>query len=103
VAKAKVVSDYAVVLAAGRFELRVKIFKVEKTSKFPDGYKVSCVMLDTELSVARLVLDNHEPFGYHLHTKLPGDKNFRLSISVESYKDAVRAFFKQARRIANEK
>jgi len=102
-AKAKVVADYAVVVKAGQYEARVKILKVTPNAKFPEGYKVSGVMLDTELNVARLVLDNHEPFGYHLHTKLPGDRNFRLSVSVESYEEAVKAFFREARRIANEK
>jgi hypothetical protein len=92
-AKAKVVADYAVVVKSGRYEARVKVLKVTPSAKFPDGYKVSCALLDTESNVARLVLDNHEPFGYYLHTKLPGDKNFRLSMSIDNYEEAIAGFF----------
>jgi hypothetical protein len=62
------------------------------------------VLLDVERNVPRLLLDNHEPFGYHLHTKLPEDKNFRAPVDVEDYADAIRLFIAEARKvIADEK
>jgi len=45
-----------------------------------------------EEKVPRLLLDNHEPFGYHLHTKLPYDKKFRELIDVGNFEDAINFF-----------
>ena len=76
-----------ITFADGRFQAQVKVIEVR------------CVLLDLEWNLPRLLLDNHEPFGYHLHTKLPGDKNFRESVEVSGYEDAVRLFIKEARKV----
>ncbi len=90
--KIRVLIEEVIVFAGGRFQARVKAIEVPKSAKFPDGIKLRCVLLDVELNLPRLLLDNHEPFGYHLHTKLPNDKNFRESVEVSSYEDAIRLF-----------
>lgn len=91
--------EETIVFAGGRFQARVKVIEVPKSSKFPDGIKVKCVLLDVELRLPRLLLDNHEPFGYHLHTRLPDDKNFRESVMVFDCEEAVRLFMKEARKV----
>jgi hypothetical protein len=73
-----------------------------KSLKFPEGMKVKCVLLNTQAGTARLVLDNHAPFGYHLHTELPHDKKFRLLLNLRSYQEAIKIFFEYARKIADE-
>ena len=87
-AKAQVIVDYRLILSE-RYEEVVKIYHVGKSKKYPDGYKVRCALLDIQNSTIRLLLDNHEPFGYHIHTDLPLNKDKRVSVKVTSYKDAV--------------
>ena len=60
-AKARILVEETVVLSGGRFQARVKVIEVPKTSKFPDGIKVKCILLDVDLRLPRLLLDNHEP------------------------------------------
>lgn len=100
---ARTVEDRVVSFADGRFEARVKVFEVPKSIKFPDGYKVSCVLLDTATKNVKFVLDNHQPFGYHVHTELPHNKNVRLKIDVKNYAEAIQFFFKEVRKLANDK
>lgn len=83
------------------FEVHIKVLKVPKRSKFPDGIKLRCVLINTELNVPILLLDNHEPFGYHMHTRLPYDKNHRVKVIVNSYEEAVSFFLNEARKVAN--
>ena len=83
----------------GLFEARIKIFEVSKSLKFPDGIKVQCVLIDMKNKIPVLLLDNHEPFGYHLHTRLPGDKDFRILLSIKSYTEAVNFFLGEAQKV----
>jgi len=102
--KAELLVDEILTFNDNRFVALVKVFKVAKGPKFPDGFKVRCVLLDTERDVPILLLDNHEPHGYHVHTKLPEDKDFRVSIIVKGYVEAVDLFLKEARKVvADEK
>lgn len=101
--KALIIEDGVAYFADGRFEARIKVLEVPKSLKFPDGFKVSCVLLDTQTKTVRLVLDNHQPFGYHVHTELPHNKSARLQIDVKNYTEAIRFFFREARKVANEK
>lgn len=41
------------------------------------------------------------PFGYHIHTRLPEDKNFRISVDVANYEAAIKMFLKQVKRMVN--
>ncbi len=100
--KTRILVEEMVVFAGGRFQAQVKVIEVPKSAKFPDGIKVRCVLLDVELSLPRLLLDNHEPFGYHLHTKLPDDKNFRESVEVSGYEDAIRLFIREAKKVVED-
>ena len=97
--KTRVLKKEIIVFADGRFLAEVKVIEVPRSHKFPDGIKLRCVLLDVERNVPRLLLDNHEPFGYHLHTKLPEDKNFRASLDVADYSEAVRLFVAEARKV----
>jgi hypothetical protein len=97
--KARTLLDDKIILADGRFVAQVKVIEAPKSTKFPDGFKVRCVLIDSARKVPRLLLDNHEPFGYHLHTALPLDKNVRVTVEVSSYEDAIRLFIKEARKV----
>ncbi len=100
--KARSVIDRAVLLEHGKFEARVKVYEIPKSLKFPQGHKVSCSLVERETGILRVLLDNHEPFGYHLHTKLPEDKSFRVGVDVKNHIEAIRLFFREARKVYNE-
>ena len=100
--KSRLIESGVIYFADGRFEARVRVLEVPRSLKFPDGYKVSCVLLDTKTKTVRFVLDNHEPFGYHIHTELPQNKNVRLPVDVKNYTEAIRFFFRQSKKVANE-
>ena len=96
---AKLIHDQRLRFLDGRFEARIKAYEVTKGKKFPDGVKLSCVLLDLEEKIPRLLLDNHEPFGYHLHTKLPHNKNHRVSLDVNNFEEAILLFLLEARKL----
>lgn len=100
--KVRIITDQIILLENEKFAAHVKVYKVTRSLKFPDGYKVRCALVERDTGALRVLLDNHEPFGYHLHTKLPEDKNFRVSVDVKNYSEAIRLFFKEAKKVNNE-
>lgn len=97
--KARLIQNQSLVLKDGLFVVEVKVYEVTKSKKFPEGVKVKCVLVDTETLKSRLLLDNHAPFGYHLHTKLPQDANFRLPLDIANYEDAIKIFFEEVKKV----
>jgi hypothetical protein len=52
----------------------------------------------------KLLIDNHEPFGFHLHTELPHNKTIRIKMDVKSFHAAYEEFLKEVERVLeNEK
>ena len=100
-AGAKVLLDDVLVFNEGRLFAELKVFEVPKSKRFPEGIKVRCVLVDNEIQKPLLLLDNHEPFGFHLHTKLPEDKNFRMSLEIKTYPEAIAYFLKEAKKVVN--
>ncbi len=100
-AHARVLVDDVLVFNEGRLFAEMKVFEVPKSKKFPEGIKVRCVLVDNESRLPVLLLDNHEPFGFHLHTKLPEDKNFRVSLHIKTYPEAIAHFLKEAKKVVN--
>ncbi len=96
---AKLIYDQRLRFLDGRFETRIKAYEVTKSKKFPDGVKLSCVLLDLEEKIPRLLLDNHEPYGYHLHTKMPYDQKHRVPIKVETVEQAIEYFITEVRKV----
>lgn len=97
--KARKLVDDVVIFNEGRMFAELKVFEVAKSKKYPDGIKVRCVLIDKEERLPVLLLDNHEPFGFHLHTKLPENKNFRVRLSFETYAEAVSYFLEEAKKV----
>ena len=101
--KAKVVVNQVLLLNNEKFEAHIKVYEVSNNSKYLDGYKVRCALVERDTGVLRVLLDNHEPFGYHFHSRLPNDRNFRLSLKISHYSEAIKIFFSEVRKIVNEK
>lgn len=97
--KARILRNEVIWFKDARFEARIKVLDVQMSQKYPDGIKLKCVLIEVEKGVPRVLLDNHEPHGYHLHTKLPGDKKFRVSLDIREYAEAIRLFMKEVRKV----
>ena len=99
--KATLLHDERKVYAEGRYIAYVKVYGVEKSSKYPDGIKARFALVDSE-GATHLLVDNHEPFGFHIHTRLPRDKKHRTRIEAINYSEAMDLFFDEVRRIISE-
>ena len=84
---------------AGKYQAEILVFEVKKDSKFPDGIKAKYLLKDIELNSARLLVDNHAPYGFHMHTELPGNHESRTELKVSNYMEALDLFFEEVGRI----
>lgn len=100
-AKAKLLYDEKVRFLDGRLEARIVAYEVPKSKKFPDGIKLRCILLGFQIQAPRLLLDNHDPYGYHLHTKMPHNKSHRVQVDVENYEEAISFFMQEVQRMVN--
>lgn len=95
--------DQALQLTA-YFRLEAKVCEVKPSEKYPEGFKAKFVLIDVERNVARLLVDNHATFGFHIHTQLPDDKTTRVSLELNNFFEAFEEFLNEAERIVkNEK
>ena len=98
--KAKFIVNRTLVLSNdGRYEGVIQVLEVVESEKFPLGIKARFVLLDTYEETARLLVDNHEPYGFHMHTKLPGDHRYREKIETNDYEEALQIFLREVERI----
>jgi len=84
-----------------RFRVVLKVFKVEVHEKNPDGIKVKFVLLDLVRKVPRLLVDNHFPFGFHIHEELPENRSARRMLKTTDYLSALDEFWRVAKEIAD--
>lgn len=102
-AKARVILDRTLVLGAdGRYEARVKVLAVKRSEKYPGGIKAKFVLLDTHQDLALLLVDNHEPYGFHMHTRLPKEPQHRERLGITEHGEALQIFFREAERIVRD-
>lgn len=99
---ARTIEHYSIILKAGRWAATIKALQVSGNPKFPDGIKLNCVLLDIKNNHVRLILDNHAPFGYHIHPHMPEDGAYRVKITVADHTEAIEFFFRHAERIIHE-
>jgi hypothetical protein len=77
---------------SSRYRVILQVARVPAGKKFPNGIKAKYVLIDVDGGFPRLLLDNHEPFGFHMHTRLPEDESHRVSLSLTDYRDALDLF-----------
>lgn len=82
-----------------RYTVVLTALRVPKSEKFQSGLKVRYVLLDSEGEFARLLVDNHEPFGFHMHTQLPEDHSIREILPTKDYNEALQIFLTEVERI----
>lgn len=102
-AKAKIILNESLAINH-RYRAVLFVASVTKGKKFPTGIKAKYVLIDAEGGFPRLLVDNHEPYGFHMHVKLPEEKEVRVSLSVKDHNEALDLFFGEVERIiAHEK
>lgn len=100
-AKAKVILNERFAINH-RYRVVLQVIEVVASKKFPAGIKAKYALIDSEGGFPRLLVDNHEPYGFHMHTKLPEEKADRVPLSVTNYTDALDLFFQEAERIVGD-
>ncbi len=98
IGKAKVIIDESFAIN-DRYRVILKALTVPRSRKFPSGVRVKFVLVDSLGGYPRLLVDNHEPFGFHMHTMLPEDSSVRLALVVSDHNEALAVFLKEVERI----
>ena len=84
-----------------RYRIELKVFEIKLSQKYPEGVKARFVLIDILHKVPRLVVDNHAPFGFHIHTNLPKEKNKRILLETCNYIEALDKFRELVKEILN--
>jgi hypothetical protein len=87
------------VIQDGKYVVIIRVYEVEKSKKFPNGIKAKYLLKNVEQGFARLLVDNHEPYGFHMHTKLPLDTQHREHLKINSHEEALSFFLAEVERI----
>jgi hypothetical protein len=85
----------------GTFIAHMKIQSVPKDDNRPDGYKVNFVLVDLRNLEPVLIVDNHKPFGYHLHPDASEDHNSRIELHVNTPYEALEIFLEKAKEFSD--
>ena len=93
--KADLLIDRNLVIQDGKYVAFIKVFRVPISKKFPEGIKAKFLLQDVEKKCARLLVDNHAPFGFHLHSRLPDDSDYREPLNVRDHDEALDVFFEE--------
>jgi len=93
VGKAKILLDQRIDLSE-RYRVELKVLGVEPSPRFPEGINVSYVLLDVFDKVPRLLVDNHAPEGFHVHTELPHNKQVIRILKGASHIEALDEFWR---------
>jgi len=87
-----------------KYRVILSVQKIEGTKKYKHQIKSRFILIDVENDSIRLLIDNHEPLGFHIHTELPQNKSLRIPLLTEDYNEALNIFFDEVERIIqNEK
>jgi len=97
--KAVLLISKELVLAGGRYVVSIMVYEVEKSKKFSEGIKAKFLLRNSCDGCARLLVDNHHPFGFHMHTRLPHDKDHREVLDVLDHNEALDFFMNEVERI----
>lgn len=96
--KAVVLVDKTISISE-RFRIELKVFQVPPQSKYPDGIKARFILIDMIRNVPKMIVDNHAPFGFHIHMNLPDDHERRIKLVSYDYHEALSQFWDLAMKI----
>jgi hypothetical protein len=76
-----------------KFRVELKVFEVEVSKKYPEGIKARFVLIDSFIKKPILLIDNHAPFGFHIHEDLAASKVKRRKIVEDDYLKVLDVFW----------
>jgi len=79
-----------------RFRIEIRVYAVRVSVRFPQGIKARFVLIDVERGLPRLVVDNHAPFGFHAHTRMPYESEYRELMEAHNHAEALSEFWRLA-------
>ncbi len=82
-----------------RYRVELRVYAVGASKKYPEGIKVRFALVDVIEKVPRLLIDNHAPFGFHVHTELPENKSSRQILETKDYLMALDEFWRLVKEI----
>ncbi len=98
-----VIIDYAFTGNNGiEYLADIQVYETENFAMFPEGISGTFRLFKvTETGEKELVylIDNHAPYGFHEHDKLPNDHDSRVTIHVKSWQEAWDKFQVKCREI----
>jgi hypothetical protein len=101
VSAAKVILDEKFAIN-NRYRVVLYVLEIPASDKFPLGIKAKYVLIDTDGNFPRLLVDNHEPYGFHMHIALPEDHDVRTDLSVTDHNSALAIFYQEVERIVKD-
>jgi hypothetical protein len=82
-----------------KFRVELKVFEVEVSKKYPEGIKARFVLIDLLKKNPVLLIDNHAPFGFHVHEDIKVGRVKRKKIVEDDYIKVLNLFWNLAREI----
>jgi hypothetical protein len=71
--------------------IELKAYEILDNPRYPEGVKARFVLLDLCAKKPLLLIDNHAPYGFHLHDSRKGEE--RQILETSSYLDALELFW----------
>ena len=75
-----------------RYLIHLTAYKVKPDRRHPEGVKVRYLLLDVIASKPIILVDNHAPYGFHVHERLPVEQGHRRRLPTTDYLEALDEF-----------
>ena len=96
--KAEEIFSHRNVTESTKYLVNIIVWKVSKSKKFPDGVKSKFRLIHIPSNTLVILIDNHEPFGFHEHTK----NEERQKLMISNWEDALDYFLSKVKELENE-
>lgn len=87
-----VIADYVFTAKNGKeYSVEIEVYETENLAMFPEGVSGTFRLFEVDENGHRkliYLIDNHAPYGFHEHDKLPEKHESRIKIHVKSWKNA---------------
>jgi hypothetical protein len=86
------------------YQIVIEVSESRNLDKYPEGVQSNFRMLKIKEGSVELValIDNHKPYGFHYHDKLPEQHDSRVQIHTDSWQEAWVKFQEICKEILNE-
>jgi len=96
--KAEEIFSHRGLTESNNYLMDIIVYKVPKSKKFPDGIKSKFRLIHAPSNSLVILIDNHEPFGFHEHTK----NEERKKLVISKWEDALDLFMSKVKELEDE-